>query len=136
MNDIEDLLSNSSKNIHTLKSVALLPSKDDNAAIATKIIQKGTKIRFEMKTIFEIDSKCLEGHRFCVRTIRKGEHITSWGMPFAVATKDLSPGSYLCNDRIAASLKSRGVMDFELPTANFKDMIPKFSTNSSTFRIS
>ena len=95
--DIEDILTpQKKKSTVPFKSIGLLPVKEDNAAIATKNIEKGTTILFEQSR-FEIDCNVLEGHRFCVRKIHKDSYITSWGMPFAVATRDLSPGQYLCN---------------------------------------
>lgn len=101
MEDIEDIIlaPSSKKRKKTLPfaSVGILPGKEDNAAIATTIIEPGTKIIFEKGSNFEMDYKVLEGHRFCVRKIQKNSQITSWGMPFAVAVRDLSPGEYLCN---------------------------------------
>ena len=95
--DIEDILTpQKKKSTVPFKSIGLLPVKEDNAAIATKNIERGTTILFEQSR-FEIDYDVLEGHRFGVRKINKDSHITSWGMPFAVATRDLSPGQYLCN---------------------------------------
>jgi len=96
--DIEDILTSQKKKKTTVpfKSIGILPVKEDNAAIATKNIETGTRILFEGSR-FDIDYNVLEGHRFCVRKIHKDSHITSWGMPFAVATRDISPGQYLCN---------------------------------------
>jgi len=123
--DIEDIFSPT-----PFSDVALLPSKTDNAAIATKNIEKNTRIKFERSNVFQLDYRVLEGHRFCVRAIPKDSKITSWGMPFAIATMDIKPGQYLCNDRIASSLRERGV-DFELPRrSNFRDIVPSFKMSS------
>ena len=55
---------------------------------------------------------------------------------FAVATRDLSPGQYLCNDRIVSSLRERGV-EFELPKeSNFRDIVPSLELSEESFKAS
>lgn len=78
--------------------VALLPSPGDNAAICSYKIPQGTTIIMEEggKTIeFQLGNTILEGHRFTIRDVKKGEKLLSWGLPFGVAITDIPRGNQL-----------------------------------------
>lgn len=120
-----------------LKEMALIPSKafsldgtEDNCAVATRTVPEGTKIRYEDRT-FRISHTVLEGHRFCIRDVKQDEQLLSWGMPFAVATETIAPGTYLCNDRIVKALRGRGIT-YALPeTSNFQDILPSYDVENA-----
>ncbi|MEW6636771.1 MAG: UxaA family hydrolase, partial [Actinomycetota bacterium] len=102
------------------EEVARLPAPGDNAAIAVRTLDAGTRVAFE-GSVFTIAHTVLEGHRFAVRRIGEGEELLSWELPFGAATKEIQPGEYLCNAKILRVLKERRV-GFDLPPEpNFRD---------------
>ena len=114
-------------------AVARLPAPGDNVAIASHRLAAGTRIRRE-SVEFELDSTVLEGHRFAAGSIRAGEDLLSWGMPFGVALVDLSAGTYVCNQGMLEALAGRRI-DFELPASpNFEDRIEAYCLDESAFR--
>eukprot|EP01124_Arcella_intermedia_P009736 TRINITY_DN16357_c0_g1_i1.p1 TRINITY_DN16357_c0_g1~~TRINITY_DN16357_c0_g1_i1.p1 ORF type:complete len:950 (-),score=233.99 TRINITY_DN16357_c0_g1_i1:52-2901(-) len=107
--------------------VCCIPSPGDNCAIATKRIEPNTELlrEGEGQTI-AIHQTILEGHRFCIVPIRKGDPLLSWGLPFGYALKDVSIGEYVCNRSALDTLSCRQ-LDFSLPKeANFEDKIIDF----------
>ena len=95
------------------ESVGRLPAPEDNVAIACRTLEQGTQISFKGTTL-RLSHTILEGHRFAVHAIRKGEQLLSWGLPFGLALKDIQPGDYACNEWILIALRQRHVK-FELP---------------------
>ena len=91
--------------------VGRLPAAGDNVAIATRRLEAGTRVSYEGSK-FEVPHTVLEGHRFAVERVPEGEALLSWGLPFGVATKDISPGDYACNEKILRVLRER----FDLPS--------------------
>ncbi len=113
--------------------VARLPSPGDNAAIATRRLESGTRLtgRPELLTL---GATLLEGHRFAVRACAPGESLLSWGMPFGIALRPIAPGDYVCNAATLAALRERG-LDFELPPEpNFRDQIELYQWKRDAFR--
>ena len=109
------------------EDVARMASLDDNCAVATGMIDGGTVLWFkeeagkEKRVPILLPNTVLEGHRFAVRLIARGETLTSWQTPFALATRDIAPGEWIRNVRILDALRCRGV-PFELPSdSNFMD---------------
>ncbi len=97
-----------------------MPAPGDNVAIACRTLEPGTQIRFEGGTL-TLSHTILEGHRFAVQSIRKGEQLLSWGLPFGLALTEIKPGDYVCNEWILIALRQRHVK-FELPHApNFEN---------------
>jgi len=97
-----------------------LPAPEDNVAIACRTLEQGTQVVFKGATL-TLSHTILEGHRFAVQSIRKGEQLLSWGLPFGLALKDTQPGDYVCNEWILIALRQRHVK-FELPAApNFEN---------------
>jgi len=102
-----------SKPFEPLDRCGRLPAEGDNVAIATRRLEAGTRIRLEAGAC-ELAHTVLEGHRFVVAPIGRGDHLLSWGLPFGRATRELSPGEYVCNARILEVLAERDV-ELELP---------------------
>src|SRR5687768_15498883 len=97
-----------------------IPAEGDNVAIAVRTLPVGSRVLIR-QLVFEFSHTVLEGHRFALFRIRKGEPLLSWGLPFGLALRDIEPGEYVCNERILRVLRERHV-DFELPAApNFID---------------
>ena len=89
-------------------------------AIACCTLEQGTEVRFKGATL-TLGHTILEGHRFAVRVVRKGEPLLSWGLPFGLALTEIRPGDYVCNEWILIALRQRHVK-FELPPApNFEN---------------
>ena len=109
-----------------------VPATGDNVAIAIRKLPAGTRLLIR-QLVFEFSHTVLEGHRFAIFRIRKGEPLLSWGLPFGLALRDIEPGEYLCNEKILRSLKERN-MDFVLPAApNFIDHRQPFSLDETSF---
>ena len=75
----------------------------------------------------------MEGHRFAVNRIERGDTLRSWGLPFGRALHDIDPGSYLCNAGMLEALGGRTI-DFALPpAANFADHIQPYVLDRENF---
>ena len=111
---------------------ARVPAPRDNVAIATRRLAAGTVVA-DGANAFSLPHTILEGHRFARAPIAQGARLTSWGLPFGVATRDLVPGEYVCNEKILAALAERDI-DFELPKgANFQDTIETYELDEASF---
>jgi altronate dehydratase len=114
------------------KDVARLPQPGDNVAIATRFLQAGTCIRTR-GSVLRLDSDMLEGHRFAVAPISGGEFLLSWNLPFGVALRDISPGTYVCNAGMLEALRLRN-LEFQLPAVpNFEDRIEPYMLEKDAF---
>ena len=83
---------------------------------------------------FRLDHTLLVGHRFARQPINTGAALLSWGLPFGYASRDIAPGTYVCNARILEALRGRNV-DFDLPTeANFTDKITPYLLDEARFQ--
>ncbi len=99
---------------------ARLPADGDNVAVATRRLEARTAIARD-EAVFELTHTVLEGHRFALEPIARGEALLSWGLPFGIALRDIAPGEYVCNEKILRVLAEREV-DLALPAAaNFRD---------------
>ena len=114
-------------------SVARLPSSDDNVGIATQTLEGGTHIRYNGEQ-FQLSHTILEGHRFAIHPILETDPLLSWGLPFGFATRSISPGDYVCNQKMIDSLSIRN-LPFELPeTPNFSDKMAPYMLDEAEFR--
>ena len=83
---------------------------------------------------FELSHTILEGHRFAIQPILETEPLLSWGLPFGFATRPISPGDYVCNQKMIDSLSIRN-LPFELPrTPNFSDKMAPYQLDEAEFR--
>jgi len=115
-----------------IEQVCRLPNEQDNVAIATRRIEKGTELDFG-DGVYQISHTVLEGHRFVVKAIAKGERLLSWGLPFGTALRPVAAGEYVCNAKIIAALTERDI-DFELPVAaNFEDFLEVYELDEKNF---
>ena len=112
--------------------VARLPLPGDNVAIVSRRLERGTRIETETDT-FELNATVLEGHRFALVPIDKGEPVLSWNLPFGTAISDIQPGQYICNADILEALRGRDI-EIELPSQpNFESEIPPFQLCEADF---
>lgn len=110
----------------------ILPAHGDNVAIASRTLPAGTRVAIR-QLVFELGHAVLEGHRFAVFPIRKGEPLLSWGLPFGRALREIEPGEYVCNEKILGALRERSV-PFDLPKApNFADDRLAFALDEARF---
>ena len=113
--------------------VARLPAPGDNVAIACRTLEQGTQIAHGQGRL-RLSHTILEGHRFALSNVPKGAHLLSWGLPFGLATRDIVPGDYVCNEWILIALRQRHVK-FALPTEpNFENHRIRFTLDSARFR--
>ena len=113
--------------------VARLAAPGDNVAIAARRLEAGTRLRRAVAD-FALDYTVMEGHRFAVAAIGRGEPLLSWGLPFGTALADIVPGQYVCNEGMLEALGGRRI-DFALPaSANFADRIEPYRLDPSAFR--
>jgi altronate dehydratase len=74
--------------------------------MATRRLEAGTRVSREGSEI-TVGHTVLEGHRFAVEPIAKGEDLLSWGLRFGRAMRDIAPGDYACNEKILRVLRER-----------------------------
>lgn len=118
---------------YNFASVARLPSPNDNVAIATQMLESGTRIRYD-EHAFELSHTILEGHRFAIQSISEDGPLLSWGLPFGYATRAIVPGDYVCNQKMIDSLSIRN-LPFALPeTPNFSDKMAPYVLDEAAFR--
>ena len=119
---------------YNFASVARLPSPNDNVAIATQMLESGTRIRYYDEHEFELSHTILEGHRFAIQPISEDAPLLSWGLPFGYATRAIAPGDYVCNQKMIDSLSIRN-LPFALPeTPNFSDKMAPYVLDEAAFR--
>lgn len=110
-----------------------LPAAEDNVAIAIRRLEAGTTILIggAPRTLAHT---VLEGHRFAVRPIARGQELLSWGLPFGVALNDIQPGDYISNQSALDALAVRRTGATLPSQPNFADRIEPFQLNEKTFR--
>lgn len=117
---------------YTLHAVARLPLPGDNVAITTQRLDAGAVIHDQDQT-YVLSHTLLEGHRFAVKPIGRGEALLSWELPFGYATRAIQPGEYVCNVGMLEALGGRNI-DFALPASpNFADHIEPYTLDESAF---
>lgn len=110
---------------YLMHDVARLPAPQDNAAIATRRLGRGARIRHDAGELV-LDHDVLEGHRFAVRPIAPGESLLSWGFRFGIATRPILPGNYVVNESVLVALRERNVT-LDLPVEpNFRNQIERY----------
>ena len=115
-----------------LNDLGRLPVPSDNCAIAIRDLAAGAPVDYCDETFF-LSHHLLEGHRFAVRAIGRGERLTSWGQRFGVATRDIAPGDYVINEAAQVELARRD-LDFAIPAEpNFENMITAYEFDESRF---
>ena len=113
--------------------VARVPAAGDNVAIATRRLDAGTEVA-DGEGAYRLPHTVLEGHRFVREPVPEGARLLSWGLPFGIAVRPLTPGEYVCNAKILNALAERDI-DFALPAeANFTDTIETFELDERTFQ--
>ena len=86
-----------------LHEIARLPAPEDNCAIAIRDLPASTIVATDAGQ-YSLSHTVLEGHRFAVRAIKRGDMLTSWGQRFGVATRDIRPGEYVMNEGVQIEL--------------------------------
>lgn len=103
-------------------------------AIAVRRLEAGEPIEFAdgPRTLTHT---VLEGHRFAVRPIARGDALLSWGLPFGTAVTDIAPADYVCNQSMLAALAVRELdARVALPERpNFADRLTAFRFDEATF---
>ena len=101
--------------------------------VATRRLEAGTVVCRDDRQ-WPLSHTVLEGHRFALEAISSGEPLLSWGLPFGHAIRDVSPGDYVCNEKILSVLAERDI-DFALPAeANFQDHMQTYAFDAQSFR--
>jgi len=113
-------------------AVGRLPAPGDNVAIAIRPLDAGTVIALDGGAC-ALPHAVLEGHRFAVRVIARGEALLSWGLPFGHALALIAPGDYVCNASTLESLAGRRLAFTLPPQANFADHLVPFVLDEATF---
>ena len=113
-------------------AVGRLPAPGDNVAIAIRSLDAGTVIALDGGA-YPLPHAVLEGHRFAVRSIARGEALLSWGLPFGHALAPIAPGDYVCNASTLESLAGRRLPFALPPQANFADHLVPFVLDEAAF---
>lgn len=104
-----------------LAEVARLADPRDNVAIAIRDLEAQTLIQGPDGPAFRLSHPVLEGHRFLISETTSGQALLSWNLPFGMATRNLSPGTWLLNEMMRQELGVRG-LPFAIPDqSNFAD---------------
>lgn len=115
-----------------LNEVGRLPVPSDNCAIAICDLAAGTVVDCGDAS-FTLSHQVLEGHRFAIQRIAKGEELTSWAQRFGIALRDIEPGEYVINEKVRLELERRD-LDFAIPEQqNFDNMILAYEFDESSF---
>ena len=115
-----------------LNDIGRLPIPADNCAIAIRNLAADTPVEYG-DTRFQLSHHVLEGHRFAVREIKRGDRLTSWGQRFGIALRDIEPGEYVINEAVQVELARRD-LDFTIPKQpNFDNMISAYEFDESAF---
>ena len=118
--------------IYVFDEVARLPLPGDNVAIATQRLEAGCEIS-RGQAIFRLGYTVMEGHRFAIAPIARGDDLLSWELPFGRATEAIAPGDYACNQGMLDALGGRSI-DFDLPAEpNFADRIETYQFDEDGF---
>jgi altronate dehydratase len=119
----------------SLDAVCRLPAPDDNVAIAIRRLDPGTVLEL-LEGPRVLAHTVLEGHRFAVRSIKRGDSLLSWGLPFGTALSDIAAGDYVSNQSMLAALAIRDIKPpAKLPARpNFADRTEAFRFNESAFQ--
>jgi altronate dehydratase len=116
-----------------LDDIGRIPAPGDNVAIAIRRIEAGTEFDHGGGR-HTLPHTILEAHRFTIEPVARNAELRSWGLPFGVALRDITPGEWLCNAGILEELALRG-LDFPLPASpNFRDEIRTHRLDESSFR--
>ena len=116
-----------------LTAVARLADPASNVAIATMRLEAGTRVHHQGMTLV-LSNTVLLGHRFAVQVIAKDEALTSWGLPFGRASRNIAAGEYVCNASTLKALRGRE-LEADLPEeANFVDDMQRYVLEATTFR--
>ena len=116
-----------------MNEVGRLPIPSDNCAIAIGDLAAGTPVEHGGMT-FRLSHHVLEGHRFAIRKIERGERLTSWGQRFGIAARDILPGDYVINEAAQVELARRD-LDFSIPAQpNFDNMISAYEFDETAFK--
>ncbi|MCY3572708.1 MAG: UxaA family hydrolase [Chloroflexi bacterium] len=115
-----------------LQQIARLPDPTDNCAIAIRDLAAGTAVA-HAGSRFALSHTILEGHRFAIRPIPRGEALTSWRQRFGIASRDIQPGDYVINAGVQLELSRRN-LDFALPAQpNFDNLIAPYAFDERRF---
>jgi altronate dehydratase len=118
---------------YLFEEVGRLPLPGDNVAIATQTLEAGSVIHYQNE-LLTLDYTVMEGHRFAVKPIAKGEDLFSWELPFGTATQLIKPGSYVINQHVLEELGVRS-LDFALPAQpNFEEQGKPFYVDETNFQ--
>lgn len=121
-------------------AVGRLPAPGDNVAIAVRRLEAGERLVFPdgaggpEAMARELPHTVLEGHRFVLRRISAGEALLSWGFPFGIALRDLSPGEYVCNESMLKALAIRNLQASLPEGPSFADRIEPFHFDPEAIR--
>ncbi len=99
--------------------MARLAADADNVAVALHTLPAGQEIRH--RGGWRLAHPVLEGHRFAVTGIRRGEALLSWGYPFGTALRDIDPGDWIRNAGMIEALAQRDLPQALPDDANFVD---------------
>jgi altronate dehydratase len=117
----------------SFQEIGRIPAPGDNVAIATRRLPAGMQVDYDGR-VLRLPHTILEGHRFAIEPIARGEPLLSWGSPFGRALHAIEPGEYVCNVGILEALQLRN-LDFALPPhANFENFVSPYELDERAFR--
>jgi len=113
------------------RAIGRQPEPGDNVAIALRRLERATPFDLDGR-VHRLTGTVLEGHRFATAPIARGSALTSWGLPFGYALRNIGIGEYVCNAGMLEALSLRD-LDVELPAEpNFVDASARYVLEAPT----
>lgn len=76
------------------KKSFILLNEADQIAVALQNLRKGTLVYVNGRKIV-LKSDISFGHKFAVKSIRKGTNVLKYGLPIGYASKNIAPGEFV-----------------------------------------
>jgi len=120
-------------NAIAFQAIGRVPEPGDNVAIAIRRLERATPFELDGR-VHRLNWTVLEGHRFAIAPIARGAALSSWGLPFGYALRDIGIGEYICNAGMLEALSLRD-LDVALPAEpNFVDASARYVLETTTYQ--
>ena len=78
-----------------MKNNALRVDANDNVAVATEPVKKGSLVVVDGEGLFEAAEDIEPGHKIALASIATGENVLRYGEPIVQATRDIARGEWV-----------------------------------------
>ena len=78
-----------------MKNNTLRINPDDNVAVATRLIEKGSPVVLNGEQLFDVAEDIQPGHKIALSPIASGKPVFRYGEPIVEATQDIGQGEWV-----------------------------------------